>query len=165
MNKTKLSAWASALSSALLVAGCATTGTGNYEEASKLKPGYARIQFQASNHIPHLFQEKLYGLISQLYTADGDSIDIDPTGESRSIRYVDVLPGSYKLSANCDPVNNHSGDQYNWLVNHTLEVQANQIATLACEYYDKEVTRSGNEEDKKTVRRVKIVHQDTEFVN
>ena len=165
MNKITVSARASALFSILLLAGCTTTGMQDKEKRSKLKPGYARIQFQESNYIPHLFEEKLYGLISQLYTAQGESVEINPTGESKSVRYVDVPPGRYRLLANCDPVNNHSGDQYNWLVNHTLSLQANQIATLTCQYYDETVARTDKNGIRKTVKKVKIVHQDTEFVN
>ena len=117
----------------VLFVGCATKR--DVAKDIDLKTGYARIQFELDNHLPHLFQERLYGYISSLKTKSGQPIEVDPEGQGTAIRYIDVMPGTYKLQANCEPVNNHSGYQYNWLANHTLTLEASQVVTLGCEYY------------------------------
>ena len=138
MNRRKLKLLVASL--AILSTTVACSIKRNFGTDVALKSGHARIEFARDNHIPHIFQEKLFGLISSLSTEAGQKIDIDPANKAASVRFVDVLPGTYKLKANCDPVNNHSGDQYNWLVNHELTITAYQVVTLGCEYYKEEKT-------------------------
>ena len=136
------------------------------DEDQALKPGFARIIFTRDNHIPNLFREKLFGKISFLKNQSGDAIDIDPIYNSASVRFVDVLPGTYEMKANCDPVNNHSGDQYNWLVNYDLTIEAQQVLTIGCEYYEEEKVRysqGGERKEDKTILKVKVVELDREY--
>ena len=132
-NKKKLNKILTSVLILALVGACAAKR--DVAKKVDLKTGYARIQFELDNHLPHLFQEKLYGYISSLKTKADKPIEVDPDGKRALIRYIDVMPGTYKLQANCEPVNNHSGYQYNWLANHTLTLEASQVVTLGCEYY------------------------------
>jgi len=132
-----------------------------------LKTGYARIQFELDNHLPHLFQEKLYGYISSINTKADKAIEVDPNGKGAAIRYIDVMPGTYKLQANCEPVNNHSGYQYNWLVNHTISLAPSQVVTLGCEYYEEEKTSDlviDNKKKRKKVRKVRIAELRSDLI-
>ncbi len=158
---------------------CATRGDvqSESERERALKPGYARIEFQAADRFPNIFKEKLFGRFSSLNTESGINVEFTPENSDQTKRFVDVMPGTYGIKADCDPVKNYSGDQINWLTNHEITVQADQIIKFGCEYYTKTINYGGDSRlseksawpDKKSdldrkVRRVRLHEIDSRFV-
>lgn len=108
------------------------------KEANKsiyLNPGFGRIIFKEPNRVPNVFKEKLFGQISSIFTESDSPVPLSLSNSDASRRYVDLMPGSYKIKVECDPVKNYSGKQVNWLASKNIVINAGQITTLGCESY------------------------------
>lgn len=158
-TKIKLPHSLLALSCLSLATSCTTIP--QIEEEPKLKPGLSRIAFKYPDRRPNLFKEKLFGRLSSLTDDSGSKVDLGLSREQSSIRFIDVPPGSYKLKAECEPVNNHYGKQDLWLANYSVMVGANETVRLTCEYYyPEEVDSTWNSQKRdseKETRRVRII--------
>jgi len=156
---------------------CATQRQIQSDPEQTLKAGYARISFQEPNRVPNLFKEKLFGRLSSLSTESGITVELTQKNSNASKLFVDVMPGTYEIKAECDPVKNYSGDQTSWLTSHTLTVKADQVIKFGCEYYtqkigftdddlisQKSVWPDEKSQYKRKARRVRLFEIDSEVI-
>lgn len=108
-----------------------------HKDIPSLKPELSRVVFQPSNRVPNLIRERWFGEIVRVRNTNKDIVFSSFTHgkQSEAIRWLDLEPGKYEITAQCQPHAAYRGGLSLALASLDVTLEAGESLKLGCELY------------------------------